>query len=191
MRRSVRGHCACYSAKSRTPGNKSSRPVSRVLYGRRREAPTWRPFLSNRARTRSLATNPDGGVEPLPRLPGACRPYSVLLPVGFALPSPLPETRCALTAPFHPYRGNPGGILSVALSLGSPPAAVSRHRLSMEPGLSSIPARGQRPPGRLDGCRMRQIMRCVNVGIFLTRYRHFKEPTSRMCVIALERSGLP
>src|SRR6201995_1614515 len=31
-----------------------------------------------------------------------CRPYSVLLPVGFTLPSPLPETRCALTAPFHP-----------------------------------------------------------------------------------------
>jgi len=30
------------------------------------------------------------------------RPYSVLLPVGFAMPSPLPETRCALTAPFHP-----------------------------------------------------------------------------------------
>src|SRR5919198_1387823 len=33
-----------------------------------------------------------------------CRPYSVLLPVGFAMPLPLPETRCALTAPFHPYR---------------------------------------------------------------------------------------
>jgi len=32
-----------------------------------------------------------------------CGPYSVLLPVGFALPFPLPETRCALTAPFHPY----------------------------------------------------------------------------------------
>ncbi len=30
------------------------------------------------------------------------RPYSVLLPVGFALPPPLPEARCALTAPFHP-----------------------------------------------------------------------------------------
>src|SRR5690606_962428 len=30
-----------------------------------------------------------------------------------------------------------GGLLSVALSLGSPPAAVSRHRISMEPGLSS------------------------------------------------------
>ena len=31
-----------------------------------------------------------------------CRPYSVLLPVGFALPPPLPAARCALTAPFHP-----------------------------------------------------------------------------------------
>jgi len=30
-------------------------------------------------------------------------PYSVLLPVGFAVPSLLPKTRCALTAPFHPY----------------------------------------------------------------------------------------
>ena len=33
----------------------------------------------------------------------ARHPYSVLLPVGFAVPPPLPETRCALTAPFHPY----------------------------------------------------------------------------------------
>ena len=30
-----------------------------------------------------------------------------------------------------------GGFLSVALSLGSPPPAVNRHRVSMEPGLSS------------------------------------------------------
>src|SRR5215510_12994927 len=32
------------------------------------------------------------------------RPYSVLLPVGFTLPPALPPARCALTAPFHPYR---------------------------------------------------------------------------------------
>src|SRR5438874_10024693 len=32
-----------------------------------------------------------------------CRPYSVLLPVWFAMPFPLPDPRCALTAPFHPY----------------------------------------------------------------------------------------
>src|SRR3982751_4841684 len=34
------------------------------------------------------------------------RPYSVLLPVGFAVPLPLPEARCALTAPFHPCLGS-------------------------------------------------------------------------------------
>ena len=30
-------------------------------------------------------------------------PYLALLPVGFAVPRPLPAARCALTAPFHPY----------------------------------------------------------------------------------------
>src|SRR6266478_6862281 len=40
-----------------------------------------------------------------PALPAsACRSYLVLLPVGFALPPPLPAARCALTAPFHPCR---------------------------------------------------------------------------------------
>ena len=56
-----------------------------------------------------------------------------------------------------PRTGEPGrgGLFSVALSLGSPPAAVSRHRASMEPGLSSTsipilrPECQQRPSGRL------------------------------------------
>ena len=34
---------------------------------------------------------------------GLHHPYSVLLPAGLAMPLPLPEARCALTAPFHPY----------------------------------------------------------------------------------------
>ena len=42
-----------------------------------------------------------------------------------------------------------GGLFSVALSLGSPPPAVSRHRIPVEPGLSSVLVRGQRPSGRL------------------------------------------
>jgi len=50
------------------------------------------------------------------------RSYSVLLPVGFAVPLPSPEARCALTAPFHPCPGlnatRRGGLFSVALSLG-------------------------------------------------------------------------
>ena len=78
---------------------------------------------------------------------GTCRPYLVLLPVGFSVPPPLPAARCALTAPFHPCRPpglsrcRLGGVLSVALSLGSPPPGVTRHRTSVEPGLSSPPYR--------------------------------------------------
>ncbi|CAH1664617.1 conserved hypothetical protein [Chelatococcus asaccharovorans] len=40
----------------------------------------------------------------------------------------------------------PGGLLSVALSLGLPPPDVIRHRVSVEPGLSS--AEGSLPPRR-------------------------------------------
>jgi len=87
----------------------------------------------------------------------ARHPYLVLLPVGFTVPSPLPGTRCALTAPFHPYPpsrqgAGAGGLLSVALSLGSPPPGITRHRVPVEPGLSSpggaLPRR-RRPSGRL------------------------------------------
>src|SRR6185295_6704218 len=34
-------------------------------------------------------------------------PYLALLRMGFAVPPPLPSGRCALTAPFHPYRPIP------------------------------------------------------------------------------------
>src|SRR5271170_7518409 len=83
------------------------------------------------------------GPPGIPANGNACRSYLVLLPVGFSLPPPLPAARCALTAPFHPCRppGFPrrtGGVLSVALSLGSPPPGVTRHRTSVEPGLSSL-----------------------------------------------------
>jgi hypothetical protein len=95
------------------------------------------------------------------RFRGICRPYLVLLPVGFAVPSPLPAARCALAAPFHPCRPcSPmgehglGGLLSVALSLGSPPPGVTRHRVPVEPGLSSpraAPRRARRAAIRPSG----------------------------------------
>ena len=44
---------------------------------------------------------PGPGAETRP--PFGMGPYLILLPVGFALPPPLPAARCALTAPFHPY----------------------------------------------------------------------------------------
>lgn len=84
-------------------------------------------------------------------------PYSVLLPVGFAVPLLLPVARCALAAPFHPcLTAYPvarttaiGGLFSVALSLGLPPPDVIRHRGYAEPGLSSRASLHPRPPGPL------------------------------------------
>src|ERR1700722_20174553 len=79
-------------------------------------------------------------------------PYSVLLQAGLAMPSPSPGPRWALTPPFHPCRPRErgvGGLLSVALSLGSPPAGVTRRLITVEPGLSSPVSRQERPPSRL------------------------------------------
>ena len=51
--------------------------------------------------------------------------YLILLQVGFTMPLLLPVTRCALTAPFHPYLvfeamlQRRGGLFSAALSVGS------------------------------------------------------------------------
>lgn len=73
-----------------------------------------RPFLWDAPRDAPHATNPGGEAEKPLRRRGtdesaalAGRPYSVLLPVGFTVPPPLPGARCALTAPFHPY---PAGL---------------------------------------------------------------------------------
>ena len=57
--------------------------------------------------------------------------YLGLLAVGFTLPRLSPVARCALTAPFQPYRRNDfrlGGVFSVALSRGSPRVGVTNHR---------------------------------------------------------------
>jgi hypothetical protein len=106
-------------------------PLGRPLPDASRDRPGWRG-----GNARGLA---------------ACHPYLVLLPVGFALPPPLPTARCALTAPFHPCRPacRVWRYVSVALSLGSPPPGVTRHRISVEPGLSSHRRSGERPSGRL------------------------------------------
>ena len=58
--------------------------------------------------------------------------YLVLLQVGFTLPRLLPDARCALTAPFHPYLLL-GGLFSVALSVGSHPPGVTWHSAQWSP----------------------------------------------------------
>src|ERR1700730_5134251 len=94
-------------------------------------------------------------------------PYLALLEVGFTVPSLLPSPRCALTAPFHPYRPSAaftvkglGGLLSVALSVGSRPPGVTWHLIRRSPDfpppklpLTLAPQEQpeQRLPGRLPG----------------------------------------
>jgi hypothetical protein len=90
------------------------RPVSRVLSVslRTRDGHSSGTRLAARLSRPTRATGrecPCVTSRGCPRA-AAGRPYSVLLPVGFTLPLPLPAARCALTAPFHPCRlGLPPG----------------------------------------------------------------------------------
>jgi len=140
------------------------------------------PFLWDARCRTPRATNPDGGRERPSRPPGfpwhRARPYSVLLPVGFTVPRPSPAARCALTAPFHPcpwaVAGGAGGLLSVALSLGSPPPGVTRHRVPVEPGLSSpgiavtMPGAAIRPSGGPENRRTHGGLQGTETPLFLS-----------------------
>ncbi len=81
-----------------------------------RREPPRRPFIWGVHCWTPRATNPDGGAwKPAlaTRCRAPCHPYLVLLPVGFAVPRPLPSARCALTAPFHPCLDRPKLIQAV------------------------------------------------------------------------------
>lgn len=82
------------------PGSVGHRSLARTIRDGHSSGIVFAHGLEQPTRTAGL-TSPRGVIacanSPL------CRPYSVLLPVGFAMPAPLPEPRCALTAPFHPY----------------------------------------------------------------------------------------
>src|SRR5579872_6723394 len=101
--RRKRTDCASHaSSAARGPSKEGvRRPVSRVLSTPCGDG--W-PFLWDARCRAPRATDPGGGAET--RFAGcpACRPYLVLLPVGFAVPLALPLARWALTPPFHPYR---------------------------------------------------------------------------------------
>src|SRR5260370_14146488 len=112
------------------------RPVSRVLSSP--ESDGW-PFLWDARCRAPRATDPGGDAEtPLPVARRAAPIWSCSrwgLPCRFRCRSRgglLPH-RFTLTGPAN----RAGGLFSVALSLGSPPPDVIRHRVSVEPGLSS------------------------------------------------------
>ena len=107
--------------------------ASRDRPGRRR-GNAFRPWPKPRT-VPSLFGLAPGGVYRAASVAGrALRSYRTLSPLPAAKP-------CGLGT---------GGLLSVALSLGSPPPDVIRHRVSVEPGLSSPGRKVQgRPSGRL------------------------------------------
>ena len=82
---------------------------------------------------------------------GTCRPYLVLLPVGFSVPLPLPATRCALTAPFHPCRPMPGlgGVFLWHFPWGRPRRALPGTAPPWSPDFPLPVSRGERPSSRL------------------------------------------
>ena len=85
------------------------------------------------------------------RGPRLMLPYLVLLRVGFTLPPALPQARCALTAPFHPYRRPKSLRRYIFCGTGrglTPPRRYLALR-PMEPGLSSMSKRTQRLSSRL------------------------------------------
>ncbi len=57
--------------------------------------------------------------------PAQCCPYSVLLPMGLAVPPPLPTNAVGSYPTLSPFPPEDGGLLSVALSLGLASKLVS------------------------------------------------------------------
>jgi hypothetical protein len=128
-----------------------------------------------------------GSLRPSSNQPGRragtrpiCRPYSVLHPVGFTVPALSPGPRCALAAPFRPY---PAEARRYAFCGTVPdpegPPGITRHRGSMEPGLSSSEQAPPRPPGPLAKAHMDYCGRGSNKASSLARHSPSITPSMR------------
>ncbi len=103
--------------------------LGRLLPDASRDLPGWRPGNMPAAQ---------GGAIPI----WSCSRWG--LPCRFCY-----QPRGALLPhPFTLTLFTKGGLLSVALSLGLPPPGITRHRVFVEPGLSS-PAKRERPSSHL------------------------------------------
>ncbi len=129
--------------------------VSRVLSGGSRP-------VDGHSSTTGVAAGlqqPTRTTGPVPALPcrhGAPSLFG-LAPGGVYLAARRYRQRGALLPhPFSLAGANPGGLLSVALSLGSPPPGVTRHRRPVEPGLSSPARLRRRPSNPLAGAGSRR-----------------------------------
>src|SRR5205085_9134682 len=120
-------------------------PVSRVLSG-------GRTRLDGHSSRRRIAPPLKQPTRATRRNCPICRPYSVLLPVGFTVPAPVAGSAVGSYPTLSlSHSRSPCDLLSVALSLGLPPPGVTRHRYSVEPGLSSPRLRRPQPSSPLAG----------------------------------------
>ena len=125
-----------------------SRPISRVL--------SWATIHLGRTSPCASSDLPGSPCGPQERTRRSARfPIWSCSRWGLPCRRMLPPARCALTAPFHPYLPSPvctshdiGGLLSVALSVGSRPPGITWHLALWSP---DFPPRreAQRLPGRL------------------------------------------
>ena len=101
-----------------------------------------RPFLWDAPYGAPRATNPDGGAGMPLRLAAPPSLFG-LAPGGVCPAAPVARGAVRSCRPVSPLPAGrvtatcTGGLFSVALSLGSPPPEVIRHRIPVEPGLSS------------------------------------------------------
>lgn len=144
--------CASRSLNSGEKCQPACKPGS--VWPRPLRSETWRPFILDACCHAPHATYPGGGPETALKVSPRTAPIRFCSRWGLPCRSRCRSRGGLLPHPFTLAAENRGGLLSVALSLGSPPPAISRHRVSMEPGLSS-PAAFRlslvRPPGRLAG----------------------------------------
>jgi len=115
-------------------GKRRSRPISRVLSGATIHLGPASPRTSS-----DLPKSPGG--QPVPRTPKRHGYSSIWSCSRWGLPcrGVLPPARCALTAPFHPYRGRfrPGRYLFCGTFRGLAPPRGYLAPCPQEPGLSS------------------------------------------------------
>lgn len=128
---------------------------------RREGAPSGRGAEPAVSRVLSWAVIPLGASSPIrsSNLPGGTAGRGIaslfgLAPGGVCRAGPLPDSRCALTAPFHPCHAPVRAVRRSALCCTFRRLAPPRRYLApcpVEPGLSSAPRRVTRLPGRLRG----------------------------------------
>ena len=149
------GHCVVFCSW----GGGQKRRQTACKPGSVRSLRTWTAIPLGRDSRRASRDQPGrrGGNAPASHqadfsVGAAGHPYSVLLPVGFTLPPPLPGARCALAAPFHPCPQAPKGVRAVCFlwhcPWGRPRRPLAGTVFPWSPDFPP-PPEGQRPSSRL------------------------------------------